>query len=944
YRDLPLAVADPKNEADIIKLIAFAQEHKTSLIPRTAGTSLAGQCVGKGIVVDVSKHFNQILEVNKEEGWVRVQPGIVRDHLNHYLKDYGLFFGPNTATANRAMIGGMVGNSSCGSYSIVYGTTRDHVIEIKTILSDGSTVTFGPLSKEAFRQKSIGNKLENSIYRQIAFELNHPLVQREIEKEFPKASVKRRNTGYAVDFLVSTNAFKQEGEDFNFCKLLAGSEGTLCFFSEIKLHVDPLPPSKNLLLCVHFSNLEESLKAAVIAMKHHPRQCELMDKIILDCTKENIVQRQNRFFIEGDPGAILMIEFATEDFDETNHKIQSLIEDFKSHQMGYAFPVLKGSEIQRAMSLRAAGLGVLSNVKGSKKPVEFVEDTAVAVEDLPAYIADYEEMLKKYNTESVYYAHAGAGELHLRPILDLKTKEGIVNLRGIATDTALLVKKYNGSMSGEHGDGIVRSEFIPLVLGEKNYQLFKRIKYTWDPNNIFNPGKIVDAPKMDEGLRLQLNETPEDIHTLMDFSKEDGILMAAEKCSGSGDCRKTPITGGTMCPSYMATMDEKDTTRARANILREFLTRSNQKNKFNHKEIAEVMDLCISCKGCKSECPSNVDMAVMKAEFLYQYYKSNPPSFRTKAIANFSKWSELAMTVPFISNLFMGNSALSKIPKALFGVHPNRSLPHYGSSTLKSWWTKNKQSLNQNQVNKNARKVYLFCDEFTNYNDVEIGKKAIQLLTKLGYQVEIPEHVDSGRSFISKGFLKEAKELAEENIQLLRGKINAENPLIGIEPSCILGFRDEIPKMVDASLKSDATNLSQHSYLIDEFIANEIKLGNIQKEQFTQDKKQVVLHGHCHQKAISSTQFTKDMIGIIENYSVTEIPSGCCGMAGSFGYEKEHFEISNQISELVLMPAVRNTPIDSILVAPGTSCRHQILDGSGRKAKHPLELLFEALK
>jgi FAD/FMN-containing dehydrogenase/Fe-S oxidoreductase len=943
YRELPLAVCYPKNNSDIKKLIQFCTDKGVSLIPRTAGTSLAGQCVGKGIVVDVSKHFNQILEVNKEAGWVRVQPGVVRDHLNAYLKKYDLFFGPNTSTANRAMIGGMVGNNSCGSYSIVYGTTRDHVMEIKAILSDGSEAVFGPMSASAFKQKSIGTSLESSIYRQIAFELNHPLVQREIEKEFPHPNVKRRNTGYAVDFLLQSEPFKKEGKPFNFCNMLAGSEGSLCFFTEITLHVDPTPPSKNLLLCAHFNTLEESLQATVIAMSHQPRQCELMDKVILDCTKENTLQNKNRFFIQGDPGAILMIEFATESIDETQALCEQLIQDFKQHDLGTAFPILVGAQINQALALRSAGLGVLSNVKGTKKPQEFVEDTAVAVEDLPNYIRDYKAMLDSYETESVYYAHAGAGELHLRPILDLKTQEGLTKFRQIGEATARLVKKYGGSLSGEHGDGIVRAEFIPIVMGEKNYQLFKRIKHTWDPKNIFNPGKIVDAPKMDEGLRYQLAQGEAPILSKFDFSDIDGILHAAEKCSGSGDCRKTPISGGTMCPSYMATRNEKDTTRARANILREFLSRSNKKNKFNHEEIKEVMDLCLSCKGCKNECPSNVDMAMMKAEFLYQYYKDTPPSFSTKAIGNFSAWSKKAMLFPFVSNLFTGNSILSRLPKKLFDVHPKRSLPAFANQTLKQWWKKNKAKLNNEFPATQATKVSFFCDEFTNYNDVAIGKKAIICLMKLGYEVDLAAHADSGRSYISKGFLDEAQVLANQNISLYSEFIHHGHVLVGIEPSAILGFRDEYPKLVTNNLRNQANQLKSHVFMIDEFIATEMEQQHILPIIFKPSAEKIKLHGHCHQKAIASTEATKKMLSFIEGISVEEIPSGCCGMAGSFGYERAHYELSMNIGELVLFPAVRNCQAGETIVAPGTSCRHQIADGTEVKAKHPIEILYAAL-
>jgi FAD/FMN-containing dehydrogenase/Fe-S oxidoreductase len=932
YRELPLAVALPKSVEDIKRLIEFAQKHKLSLIPRAAGTSLAGQCVGSGIVVDISKYFNQILEINTNENWVRVQPGVVRDELNLFLEPYGLFFGPNTSTANRCMIGGMVGNNSSGSTSIIYGSTRDHVLELKTMLSDGSEVVFNHQSFKEFEKKTDIDSLEGALYSNINKELSIREVQLEIENNFPKKTVTRRNTGYAVDALLNTRQFSEGKRDFNFCELLCGSEGTLAFTTEIKLNLVPLPKPNVVLVAAHFKSIQDSLHATIIAMRKNPTACELMDKTILDCTKGNIEQQKNRFFVEGDPEAILIIEFREDDLISAKSKAKELIMLLEEANLGYSYPLITGENSKNVWNLRKAGLGLLSNIPGDKKAVACIEDTAVAVENLPEYIEAFTALMKSYNQNAVYYAHAGAGELHLRPILDLKKSEDVKLFRDISEASAKLVKSYRGSLSGEHGDGRLRAEFIPLVLGTKNYELFKRIKHTWDPNNIFNPGKIVNAKPMDQDLRYEADVLGPKIDTIFNFDTDGGILKTIEKCNGSGDCRKLSFAGGTMCPSYRATLDEKDTTRGRANVLREFLTQNTKENPFDHPEIKEAMDLCISCKGCKSECPSNVDMATLKAEFQYQFHKNKSRSLRDKLIANNAKLNKIASKFPSIHNFFIKQNWF----KIGLGITKHRSLPKLQSQTLRTWFSFYTQT-------SKPRKVYLFCDEYTNYYDVEIGKKAIQLLDKLGYEVLMMNHEESGRAYISKGFLDEAKNIANANVNQFKNLVSENIPLIGIEPSAILGFRDEYLNLVDESIREEALILSKSVFLIDEFLANEINAKNITSDSFNKESKQVLLHGHCHQKALSSTMHTKKILSLPLNYTVSEIPSGCCGMAGSFGYEKEHYELSQKIGNQVLFPTIEKANDKVIIVANGTSCRHQILDGVAEIAKHPIEVLYEVL-
>ena len=934
YRMKPSAVAYPKTVQDIKTLIAYANTNNTSLIPRTAGTSLAGQCVGKGIVVDVSKHFTKIISLDKENKTVTVQPGVVRDALNNYLEPYGLFFGPNTSTSNRCMIGGMVGNNSSGTTSIQYGVTRDKVVELHTVLSDGSEVVFGNLSKNEFNTKMALNTLEGHIYKSMFSELEPETVRANIKANFPKPEIHRRNTGYAIDELINTELFEGE-HPFNMCKLLSGSEGTLAFTTQITLKLDELPPTKSIMVAAHFSTINSCLDAVAATMNHNLYTCEMLDKTILDLTKHNKVQQANRQFIKGDPEAILMCEIRANTIDEAKKQVEALIKTIELTGLSYANVILMDDAIDKANELRKAGLGLLGNMIGDKKSAACIEDTAVALPDLANYISEFTQIMNSYKQKAIYYAHAGAGELHLRPVLNLKKSEDVILFRKITTDVAKLVKKYKGSMSGEHGDGIVRAEFIPMMIGEDNYQLLKRIKSAFDPNNIFNPGKIVDAYPMDESLRYVTDRKEPIVETLMDFSASEGILREAEKCNGSGDCRKLPEFGGTMCPSYRATKNEKDTTRARANALREFLTQSDKVNKFNHHELKEVFDLCLSCKACASECPSSVDVATLKAEFQYQYQKANGFKSKDRFFAQSTKYNKLAAQFPKLSNALFQQKFTSSIIKKSIGVHADRSLPKVTKPFSKL------QQYQTNTIVKPIKTVYLFVDEFINYLESHIALDAKILLEALNYKVVIIDTLESGRSYISKGFLEEAKILTNRNISHFNSLITENTPLVGIEPSAILTFKDEYIKLADD--KTSAEAIAKHTFLVEEFIQQEIELGNIKPEQFTLEAKTIKFHGHCHQKALANQLSSFTVLNLPKNYKVTIIPSGCCGMAGSFGYEKEHYKVSMQVGNQTLFPAVKKASKAVIISANGTSCRHQIKDGTSREALHPVTILKEAL-
>ncbi len=940
YREMPLAVAIPKNDNDLVKLIHFARKNKTSIIPRTAGTSLAGQVVGGGIIVDVSRHFNRILEINKEQTYAWVQPGIVRDDLNHALKPFGYFFAPETATANRAMIGGMIGNNSCGSNSVVYGSTREHLLEVKALLSDGSEAVFGPITGTQFTERLNGPSLENRIHTHIAGMLSNKENIEAINRNFPKRNIQRRNTGYAIDMLARMHPFEPSGPPFNFCSLLAGSEGTLAIITAAKLKLSKLDPPYRKLVCIHCASIDESLRANLVVLRFKPSAVELMDHYVFEATKRNIGQAGNRFFIEGDPKAILVAELTRNSEVEVDTDVRLMIEELKANHLGYSYPVVGGDGIKKVWNLRKAGLGLLSNVPGDEKPVPVIEDTAVDVNDLPAYIRDIGELLKKYGLYSVHYAHAGSGEIHLRPIINLKQEQGVRLFRTIAEETALLVKKYNGSLSGEHGDGRLRGEFIQQMIGDHNYKLISDLKRVWDPDNIFNPGKIVNSPPMDTHLRFEKNQVTKEFETVLDFSSTMGILRTAELCNGSGDCRKTEISGGTMCPSYMATRKEKDTTRARANILREMLTRSTKSNPFAHDEIAVVMDLCLGCKGCKSECPSNVDLAKLKQEWQYQYYKEKGVPLRSRMIGNFASGMKLAAIAPWAYNFVFNNSVIGPLAKSMMGFAPRRTMPEISSATWTKWFTGEFQPT----APGNGRVVYLFLDELLNYNEAHIGITAVKLLDRLGYTVKWIGHEESGRSYLSKGLLDQAKVLAKKNVALFKSIIGPDTPLVGVEPSAILTFRDEYPDLLRGEEKAAAQHIAASTFMIEEFLAKELDAGRIDTGLFKDDRKVIKLHGHCQQKVLSSLTPVKKVLTRLGGNEVHIIPSGCCGMAGSFGYEKEHFDLSMQIGELVLFPAVRKQPQDVIIAATGTSCRHQIKDGTGRKALHPVEILWSSLK
>lgn len=954
YREIPYGVAYPETTDDVRELLRIAKEKYTHLIPRAGGTSIAGQVVGSGIVVDISKHWNHILEINQTERWARVEPGVVRDELNLALKPYGLFFSPETSTSNRCCIGGMFGNNSCGTHSLVYGSTRHHVIACKGVLSDGSVFDTEEINEDNVLLRKILNQLETW-----ATDEN---TRRLIEQNYPDKGLQRRSCGYAIDESIELINSKDKG--LALCKLLAGSEGTLAFITEIKVSLDVLPPKEIMVVCGHCDTLDKSFEANLVALRHHPTAIELMDGDILELSKGNAEQQKNRFFVDGDPAALLITELRAETREELDAQAEILEKDLLASGLVYLNTRVYGSDVAKVWALRKAGLGILGGMKGDAKPMGVIEDTAVAPKYMPAYMKDFQEMTRRLGANVVYYGHISTGELHLRPILNLKTKEGQKLFRDLAIETAQLVKKHRGSISGEHGDGRLRGEFIKMLYGDETYELMRQVKQCWDPDGMFNLHKIVDTLPMDSMLRFDIDQKydiekrlgPDKTYfnwkAAFDECKAPGatgaknqmnaLMCSIEQCNGAGDCRKSNLIGGTLCPAYKVSGDELKTTRARANVMREILTRGG-----DISLVKEELDSCLACKGCKSECPSNVDMTHLKAELLQHYYDEHGISLRTFLVARMSQVEELGHLVRPLYNFFGTWNPTATIIKKIVSFSTERRIPKLCRLSMRALVKKEQATF---RISRPQKKVYLFADEFTNLQEAELGLSFAKLLMKLGYKVEIPEHVESGRAAISKGCLKLAKKFAEKNVMLLTGKVTENHPMIGIEPSCILSFRDEYPDLVSPELRDSSIELGKHCLLFDEFLLKEIEDGNITSADFNSQEMEIWLHGHCHQKALVGVDKTAKVLkALLPGAKVNVIPSGCCGMAGSFGYEKEHYKTSLEIGEMILFPAVRKavsenkaTPV--FVAAPGTSCRQQILDGTGIMAVHPIEILEHFIK
>ena len=906
YQETPQSVAFPASAEEVVELVRSGRQ----LIPRAAGTSLAGQVVGNGTVLDTGRHMNAILHINVEERWAEVQPGVVRDELNHHLKEHGLFFGPNTSTSNRCMMGGMVGNNSSGSTSISYGTTREKLLGLELVTADGALRAMGAINSEGSRE------IPEAVQDWLTL-WSEAWSRENLAAHFPDPSIHRRNTGYAIDLLgANPEALLQ---------VLCGSEGTLGITTKIRLALDPLPPAHVAVAALHYHSMDEAMGATPKLMAYKPYQLELMDRIILECTRESKEYSSYRDFVQGDPSAILLVEVRGESEQELTDNLAAL-----QCETSYARAELFGEESDKVWKLRAAGLGLLSNVPGDAKPVACIEDTAVRIDVLQDYIREFDALMQGFGQKSVYYAHAGAGELHLRPILNLKTSEGVRLLYDISKASAELVKKYGGSLSGEHGDGRVRAAFIKDFYGPEVYPWMESFKQAWDPENQLNPGKIVGAKPMNEDLRYEVDRTEPVLDTQFPFTEEGGFLRAVEKCNGSGDCRRLPFTGALMCPSYMASRDEWDSTRGRANVLRSVLTEQSLDG-FNAPELAEAMQHCVGCKGCTKECPSGVDMAAMKSEYLYQ--SRSKRRFADKAFANF----HLSLNYQKLWRLI--NPILkSGLTKRLMGIHPERSVPGLANPAYMKAYEK---SYSIKSAAGHERAVILWVDEFTQANDPLLVGKACDVLSALGYEPAVVCS-PSGRAAISGGFLPESKILAQKALKKLQNATKTlENaPILGLEASAVLSAIDEYGRLLPEEQEWIS---GQRICTIDKFLADELPKLDHGKEAFEPYEEEILLHVHCHQKSLESAGDTAYVLQLLLGAKVDRVKSSCCGMAGSYGMKKENYEMSRKMAALVLLPKIEEFQ-GEVIVATGTSCRHQISDFSGRIAEHLVDTLWAQIK
>ena len=923
YEVEPRGLVLPKTAADVVTAVEFAAEQGIPVLPRGAGTSLAGQAVGSALHIDFSKYMNGILEFEPTERWIRVHPGLVLDELNAFLRPHHLQFAPDVATASRANIGGMIGNNSSGTHSLVYGKTIDHVLDIDVVLSDATQCRLQPLSPPEFESTATGINLHARICRELkAIIMEH---RDEIARRFPR--VMRRVSGYNLDEFINSE------RDFDLTKIVVGSEGTLCAAVAARLKLVELPRYTALVAC-HFRDLIEALEANLEILPSQPSAVELVDKILLDQTRDSIEFRSHRNFLEGDPAALLFVEYSGSDEEELWRKIEALEDHLRSIGYGYAFSkALEPGDQKRMWDLRKAGLGLLMGMKGDAKPNPGVEDTCVPVDRLPQYVRDVEKLMGQQGITAQYYGHASVGVLHIRPIINLKSPTGISQLRLLQERMSDMVLELRGCMSAEHGDGLARSEWIPKMFGPEITAAFGKVKRLFDPLGIMNPGKIVEAPSMDENLRFGSGYHLSDLKTHFRFEREGSFQQGVELCSGVGHCRKKLV--GTMCPSYMATLDEEHSTRGRANALRRALS-SSAPDALATAEVHQAMDLCLACKACKAECPSGVDMAKFKYEFLAHYAARHGYSLRSRLFAHIRTVSRIASKAAPMVNPIIGSRLNRWVLDQFLGIDRRRRLPSFASTPFSKWFR------GRSYVRAGSRgKLLLFVDTFVEFNEPQIGIAATIILERAGFQVElVPAKVCCGRPLLSNGFLEKAKERASENVDVLAPYVEQGYTIVGLEPSCLSTFVDDYLDLLE---DERTRRVAGSILLLEEFL-----IGLHHKEdldlEFSRTPKTVLVHGHCHQKAANGIQATLDMLKLPPNFEVNEILSGCCGMAGSFGYEKEHFEVSMKIGQERLFEPIRQAGSEVEIVAAGTSCRHQISDATGRRARHWAELLVEVLQ
>jgi FAD/FMN-containing dehydrogenase/Fe-S oxidoreductase len=939
YQVMPYGVLIPKTVEDVHAAVELAAKYKMPILPRTAGSSLAGQAVNEALVIDMTRHLDQVLEVNPEERWVRVQPGIVLDELNGYLKPMGLQFGPDPASADRAALGGIVANNSTGAHSILYGMTSDHVLGTNVILSDGSRANFGAVESTELEKRRQETGLEGEIYRRVwdIVQTRADVIRAGTPRHW------RRCGGYNLDRFVDGVSYKYPHDPrFNLAQLMSGSEGTLAVMTDIKLNLVPRP-TKTALAIVHFDSLPEALSAVPVMLQVDPSAVELLDNLGLTlCREVPEYARLLTTFIEGTPNCVLITEFYGESEAELKAKIEQLKTHLKQEKVGTTalVPALEPQLQTKVWTVRKVGLGLLMSIKGDYKPFPFIEDAAVPVEHLAQYVTQIEQFCNDLGTNVAYYAHASAGCVHIRPLINAKLASEVDKLPKISHFSVELLGEYGGAFSSEHGDGRARSWLNEKFFGPELYGLFKEVKQTFDPANILNPGNIVDGGPMTENLRFGPNYRVVPIREHIDFSEDMGFHRAVEMCNGAGICRKR--TMGTMCPSFMVTRDEEHSTRGRANALRAALSGALPPAELTSPRMFEVMDLCIECKACQAECPSSVDMAKIKFEFLAQYYEKNPVPFRVKLFADIAFWSHLGSgSLAPLSNWLMKNGLIRRWLEKNLGISRKRQLPLLASMPFTLWFKQRQMANGHVGQSTDKPKVVLFNDTFNTYNYPHISIAATEVLEAAGFEVLLPGHKCCGRPMISKGLVNKARRAARDTIERLLPFAEKGIPIVGLEPSCILSVRDEYFSLLPGDWR--VKKVAEHCYTFEEFIAKLADEGNLNL-QFEDEARKLLLHGHCHQKALVGTGPSQQTLTLPEGYSVSEVDSGCCGMAGAFGYENEHYDISMAMAERRLLPAVREQSDDTIIAAAGASCRQQIQHGTGKRAYHPAEILRAALK
>jgi FAD/FMN-containing dehydrogenase/Fe-S oxidoreductase len=916
YQIQPAGVVLPRSREDLITTVKICAALGSPLTLRGGGTSQAGQAIGAGLVVDTSKYLNRILELNVEERWARVEPGIVLDELNAQLKQHNLRFAPDISTASRATIGGMIANNSSGARSVLYGKTIDHVLELDVVLSDGTVTRLGPLDSRALEDKCNRGGLEGNCYRQVR-DLA-AVHASEIDRRFPK--VLRRVGGYNLDEFTGA-------KPFNLAKLIVGSEGTLAVVLDARINLVPLPKAKAV-LAIQFADLLEALEATPLILRHKPSAIEIMDGFILGHTRQSAqLDALRNSFIEGNPDGLLCVEFYADAEGDLPPRLRAVEEDLRAHRLGYRYhSALDLPGQARIWGLREAALGLSMAMKDDAKSLSFVEDTAVAPERLREYIDRFLQLIRRHGTSAGIYAHASVGCLHVRPVVNLKTDEGVRKFEAIATEVSDLVLEFGGALSGEHGDGLVRSPFMEKMFGPVLYGAFRDVKRAFDPQGIFNPGKIVDAPPLTSNLRYGGGYVTPAPVTFFDYSEYGGMGGAVDMCSGLGACRKK--LDGTMCPSYMVTREEADSTRGRANVLRLAMTGRIGESGLGDQGVYDVLDLCLECRACKAECPVGVDVARFKSEFLADYWARHGVSRHARVLGNARSLARMGSALAPLANWVMKQDAVKSIAERLLGIDKRRGLPEFAARTL---------AARAPRVDDQCGAV-LFNDTFTNYYDPEIGVAALDVLRAGGLRAGIVDHACCGRPQISKGLLGGARDLAARNAAALFPHARAGRKIVFCEPSCLSAVREDAPSLLRGEIKEKALTVANASVLFEDAAAEIVgALG------LAAGPPEILLHGHCHQKSMGLLSPAKALLSKIPGSTVVDLDAGCCGMAGSFGYSADHYDVSRAIGERKLLPAVRNKKPGAVVVASGTSCRHQIKDFTTERAVHPAVLLRSLL-